>query len=265
VKAYLAYFRMRFMRGLAYRTAAWAGAATQFFWGFVLIMVLQSFAKAGGSPLDLPQIASYIWLQQAFLALIVVWFRDSELQSAIVAGDAAYELCRPADPYALWFSRLAAGRLAAACLRCGPILLVGFLLPKPYALSLPASAASAAYFGLSLALGLALIVAITMFSYILCVITLAPHTPFLLLAPIFEFASGMVIPLPFMPQAARRVLEALPFRLCVDLPLRIYSGSIPAAEAPRLIALQVLWIAILVALGRAALSRALRGARISGG
>ena len=265
MKAYLAYFRMRFARGLAYRTAAWAGAATQFFWGFVLIMVLQAFAKAGGSPLDSRQIASYIWRQQAFLALIVVWFRDSELQSAIVAGDAAYELCRPADVYALWFSRLAAGRLAAACLRCFPILLVGFLLPEPYALGPPASAAAAAYFIRSLAMGLALIVSITMFSYILCVVSLTPHTPFLLLAPIFELASGMVIPLPFMPQALRAILEALPFRLCVDLPLRIYSGSIAVGEAPRLIALQLLWIAILAPLGRAALGRALRGARISGG
>ena len=33
MKAYLSFFRIRFLAGLQYRTAAWAGIATQFAWG----------------------------------------------------------------------------------------------------------------------------------------------------------------------------------------------------------------------------------------
>jgi ABC-2 type transport system permease protein len=256
---------MRFLRGLSYRESAVAGMATQFFWGFLLIMVLQAFAKAGGSPLDSAQISAYIWLQQAFLALIVVWFRDKELLSLIASGDSAYELCRPQDVYFLWFARLSAGRAAAALLRCVPILLVAALLPKPYRLPPPASFASGLCFLGSLGLGLLLIVAITMFAYILCVVTLSPSAVFLFVAPIYEFASGMVVPLPFMPDAVRNVLELLPFRFCVDLPLRIYSGSIAAHDAPALLLLQAAWIAVLVPIGHAALSSALRGSQSPGG
>jgi ABC-2 type transport system permease protein len=269
VKAYAGLFRMRFVRGLSYRSAALAGTATQFFWGFITIMVLQAFAasgaRSGGSPLDPRQIASYVWLQQAFLALIVVWFKDKELVSLIVSGDSAYELCRPVDAYFFWFARLVAGRLAAALLRCLPILAVAALLPEPYALRGPASAPAGLYFLACLALGLLLIAAITMFVYILCAVTLSPHAPFMFAAPIFEFSAGMVIPLPFMPEGLRRGLEALPFRLCVDLPLRMYSGSIPPSDAPLLLLQQALWLALLVPVGRAALARALRGAPTAGG
>jgi ABC-2 type transport system permease protein len=264
-RGYLGLFRMRLIRGLAYRTAALAGVATQFFWGFVIVMVLQAFARAGGSPLSPGQIASYIWLQQAFLALVVVWFRDKELVALIVSGDSAYELCRPADAYILWFARLAAGRVAAAALRCGPILLVAALLPEPYRLHAPASVAAGLAFASALALGLLLIVAITMFAYVLCLVALSPNAPFMLAAPFFELASGMVVPLPFMPPGVRAVLEALPFRLCVDLPFRLYSGSIPAAQAPVLLALQAAWLLALIPLGRAVLGRALRGAQSAGG
>jgi ABC-2 type transport system permease protein len=264
LRAYGGLFRMRFLRGLSYRAAALAGTATQFFWGFILIMVYQAFARAGGSPLGPSQIASYVWLQQAFLALIVVWFRDKELLALIVTGDSAYELCRPVDAYAFWFARLAAGRLAAALLRCAPIVLVASLLPDPFRLHGPASVQAGLAFLACLALGLLLIVAITMFAYILSVVTLSPNAAFMFAAPIYEFAAGMVIPLPFMPESLRHVLELLPFRLCVDLPLRMYSGAIPASQAPLLLLQQAFWIALLVPAGRLALGRALRSSQAGG-
>jgi ABC-2 type transport system permease protein len=267
--AYTALFRMRFIRGLSYRASAIAGAATQFFFGLVFIMVFQAFARSGGGAerpgMSAAQIASYIWLQQAFLALIMVWYRDKELMSLIAAGDAAYELCRPVDPYFFWFSRLLAGRLAGAALRSLPILLAASLLPGPLRLLPPPSLAAGLLAAAAMALGTVLIVAITIFAYILIVVTLSPSAPFIFMAPILEFASGMVVPIPFMPESLRRLLYFLPFRLCVDLPLRMYSGAIPIAEAPGLIALQALWIAILAPLGRAALGRAVKAAQSAGG
>jgi ABC-2 type transport system permease protein len=274
--AYLGLFRMRLVRGLSYRASAIAGMATQFFFGLVFIMVLQAFnaassggeaaaAGAAGRSLDNAQIASYIWLQQAFLSLIIVWQRDKELLSLIASGDAAYELCRPVDLYFFWFSRLVAGRLAAAFLRCLPILLIASLLPDPYRLCPPPSLASGLAFIACLALGLLLIVSITIFAYILAVITLSVSAPFLFITPLYEFAAGMIIPLPFMPESLYRLLEFLPFRLCVDLPLRMYSGAIAAADAPGLLAQQALWILILVPLGRLALKRALASAQAAGG
>ena len=267
--AYTGLFRMRLIRGLSYRSAAIAGVATQFFFGPVFISVFQAFARSGGeaarSGMGDAQIASYVWLQQAFLALFMTWYRDKELISLIAAGDAAYELCRPVDLYFFWFARLSGGRFAACALRCLPILAIASLLPEPYRLCPPPSLEAGLFAAACVLVGVALVVATTIFAYILIVVTLSPSAPFIFLTPIYEFASGLVIPLPFMPEPLHRLLDWLPFRLFVDLPLRMYSGAIPSAQAPGLIALQALWIAILVPLGRLALARAIKGAQAVGG
>jgi ABC-2 type transport system permease protein len=263
--AYGGLFRMRLLRGLSYRASAIAGVATQFFFGLVLVMVFQAFASSGGGGMDARQIASYFWLQQAFLALILIWYRDKELIALIASGDIACELCRPVDLYAFWFTRLLGGKLAGAALRCLPILVAASLLPDPLRLGPPPSIAALLLSLAALALGAVLIVAVTIFAYILIVVTLSPTAPFVFLTPLYEFAAGMVIPLPFMPEGLRNILGVLPFRLCVDLPLRLYSGAIPAGEALALLALQAFWIAIMLPLGRAALGRAVRGSQSVGG
>jgi ABC-2 type transport system permease protein len=265
VNAYTGLFRLRLIRGLSYRAAALAGVATQFFWGFMLIMIYQAFARSGASPLNDAEIASYIWLQQAFLALIAFWFRDAELLGLIGSGDSAYELCRPVDLYSFWFARLAAGRLSAAALRCLPILLLAFFMPEPYRLHLPASPLAGLGFSLSLGLGLCVIVSASIFAYVLCVMSLSTQAPFIFMAPFVEFAAGTLIPLPFMPTAISRVLDFLPFRYCVDFPFRLYSGSIPLALAPASFAVEITWLCALVMLGRLALKNVLRGQSGIGG
>jgi ABC-2 type transport system permease protein len=265
MRAYLGIFRMRLIRGLSYRAAALAGVATQFFWGFILIMTYQAFARSGASPLNPSEIASYVWLQQAFLALVAVWFRDNELLGTISAGDTAYELCRPLDLYRYWFARLAAGRLAAVLLRCLPILALAFFLPEPYRLHLPPSPIAFLAFLGAIALGLSLMVAVSLFAYTLSVASLNPQASFIFITPIVELASGVLIPLPFLPDVAQRVLNCMPFRYCADFPFRLYSGSIPLSQSPRLFFLEFTWLLILVPLGRLALKSAVRGQTAVGG
>jgi ABC-2 type transport system permease protein len=265
--AYISAFRIRLIRGLQYRVAALAGVGTQFFWGFMLIMVFQAFASNSreSSPMSLSQIASYVWLQQAFLAFVMLWFRDAELFALIVSGDVAYEFTRPVDLYGFWYARLLAGRLASAALRCLPILIVAALLPAPFTLLPPTCPASLLLFVTTLFLGLLVLVAISMFVYILTFATKSPMASFLVVGPVGEFCAGMIVPIPMMPDAVRRVVMVLPFRLATDLPFRTYSGSIGSVEALEGIVLQLLWLAVLVAVGRAALARAAVHASILGG
>jgi ABC-2 type transport system permease protein len=282
VSPYASVFRLRFAVGLQYRVAAFAGVATQFFWGFMLIMVYRAFfggagaaaASAGGAgaaaaisgaaPISLAQLASYVWLQQAFLALVVLWFRDSELLNLIVSGNVAYELCRPQDLYFFWYARLISARLAAAALRCLPILAVAFFLPPPYRLSPPADAAAFFLFLLTLGLGLGVLVALSMFSYIGTFITLSPYGTMVILGTLGDFCSGGIVPLPLMPEGLRNVMLVLPFRLASDLPFRIYSGHIPPSEALWGILLQIAWFAALLLLGRRAMAGVLKRTVIQG-
>ena len=139
MKKYLSFFRMRFLMGLQYRAAAAAGVVTQFTWGFMELLVFRAFYQADASafPMSFEAVASYIWLQQAFLALFMAWMMETEIFSSIVDGNIAYEMCRPVHIYSMWFARSVANRVSKALLRCAPILVVALFLPKPYRLMLP--------------------------------------------------------------------------------------------------------------------------------
>ncbi len=267
MKAYLAVLKLRLINGLQYRAAALAGIATQFFWGFLFIMIYEAFySHTPVTPaITLKQLVSYLWLQQAFLTFIMIWFRDQELLSLITSGNVAYELCRPADIYGLWFSKLLAQRLAAALLRCFPILIAAYLLPAPHCLIPPPGPAALGLFVVALALGLLVLVALSMFMYISVFVTMSPAGSLLVFATVGKFLAGMVIPLPLMPDWLQRIVYLLPFRLTADLPFRIYSGNIGVAEAWRGIGIQWLWLAALLILGRWTLGKVLRKVVIQGG
>lgn len=267
MKGYAAVFRMKLIAGLQYRAAGWAGVCTQFFWGFMYIMIYRAFyaASSAAPPMPFPQLVSYLWLQQAFLAVIMLWWQDSELLNSIKSGNVAYELCRPYDLFTFWFVRLAALRVANVLLRCIPILIIAFLLPKPYNMSLPVSAGAFALFLLSLALATVLVIAISMFIYILTFITLSPLGARLIVGVASEFLAGSVIPVPLMPKALQTALNFLPFRYTADLPFRIYSGSIRGGQAAFGILIQLLWIVILVVCGSLAFNKITRRIVIQGG
>lgn len=267
MKGYLSVFRLRLSNGLQYRSAALAGIATQFFWGFIIIMVFEAFYSRTvvTPPLSLSQVVTYVWLQQAFLAFIMLWFRDNELFQLITSGNIAYELCRPTGIYGFWYAKLLAQRLSSALLRCSPILIVAVFLPQPYRLELPANLTAAALFILTLLLGLFIVVAISMLIYISTFITMSSAGSLLMFGVIGEFLAGMIIPIPLMPDWLQAIVNYLPFRFTADFPFRVYSGHIPVSEALELLPLQLAWLAALVAVGKFTMGKALRRIVVQGG
>ena len=201
MKAYFSVFRMRLINVMQYRVAAVAGVATQFFWGFMFIMIYEAFYQGAvqTQPMELSQLVSYIWLQQAFLVFIVLWYRDGELFSLITNGNIAYELCRPFKLYEFWYAKLLAQRFSGALLRCFPILLIAFFMPEPYRLSLPPDLAAFGLFLVTLILGLLVLVSISMFIYISVFITMSPVGSLLMIGVAGDFLAGGIIPIPLMP------------------------------------------------------------------
>lgn len=268
MNAYAGIFRMTFIRNLQYRAAAWAGVATQFCWGLLRIAVFFAFYQNVAAPLPMThaQTASYLWLEQAFLALFVLWWQDGEMLDDITSGRVAYEFCRPYWLYGFWFMRLLSGRLSRTLLRCLPILLItGLLLQNEWRMTLPASPAAFVLFALSMAMSALLVTAISMLVYVLTFLTLSPGGARLVIGTAAEFLGGMLIPIPLMPEGLQRVLSWLPFRYISDLPLRVYSGHIPAADAVTGILVQAAWIAGFVALGALLFARIRRRVVIQGG
>lgn len=267
MKAYISVFKLRIYNGLQYRSAALAGIATQFFWGFIIIMVFEAFYSQSmtSQPIALHQLITYVWLQQSFLALIMLWFRDNELFQLITTGNIAYELCRPSKIYEFWYAKLLAQRLSSALLRCFPILFVALFLPQPYTLSVPPNPLAFLLFIVTLLLGLLILVSISMLIYISVFVTLSPMGSLLTFGVLGEFFAGMVIPVPLMPSWLQNIVYLLPFRWTADFPFRVYSGHIPESEALTGIIIQLIWLLILVPLGKFAMGKALRRLVVQGG
>ena len=267
MRAYLAIFRIRFQNSLQYRAAALAGMATQYAWGFMLILAYAAFYRANPAAFPMPfsQTVSYVWMQQAFLALFMTWFFDGEIFDAITSGSIAYEMVRPVSLYGRWFSQSVAVRISKATLRCLPILLTAFLLPEPYRMVLPDSATQLALFFISMALALFVVVAFSMLIYISAFYTLSPIGMRIIAAMAADFLAGGIIPLPFFPPAFERVANLLPFAAMQNMPLRIYSGNVTGADAILGIGLQIFWLAALVGVGQILTRNALKKVVVQGG
>lgn len=267
MKKYLSFFRLRFTLGLQYRAAALAGCVTQFFWGFMEILMFDAFYRADTAafPMSFSATASYIWLQQAFLAFFSAWMLENEIFDLILGGNIAYELCRPVDLYNMWFSRSAANRLSRAVLRCFPILVVAVFIPQPYGIAAPESALHFVLFLITLFLGLAVTVAYCMLVYVLTFFTVSPQGLRVVFVSMVEFFAGAIIPLPFFPEKLQRVMELLPFAAMQNIALRIYSGSMSAEQMKKAVVLQVFWLAVLMAVGRFLCRLAVRQVTVQGG
>lgn len=267
MKKYFSFFQLRFVMGLQYRAAALAGITTQFAWGFMEIMVFRAFYRTDPAafPMSFSATVSYVWLQQAFLALYAVWMMENEIFDAIVDGNIAYELCRPINIYNMWYARSTANRMSRAVLRCFPVLLVAALVPQPYGMNAPASPGHFMLFLLTLVLGLAVTVSFSMLIYVLTFFTISPQGLRIFFMSTMEFFAGAVIPLPFFPDKVRQIMELLPFASMQNVSLRIYSGSMSGAEMRRAVILQVFWLIAVTAAGKLLCRLAERRITVQGG
>jgi len=267
MKKYLSFFRLRFSMSLQYRTAALAGLVTQFVWGGMLILAFAAFYRSdpGAFPMSFQATATYIWLQQAFMMLFNPWGFEGEILESIQSGAVGYELCRPLSVYNMWYARTVANRAASAFLRCWPVVIVAALLPAPYGLMAPASVFTLLWAVLSAVLGTLVSAALCMLVYLSGFYTVDSYGVRTVAAALTDFLQGSVIPLPFLPDGVRAVVELLPFAATLNAPLRIYSGDIAGAYLYRTVALQVFWLVVLVTLGKVIEQKAMKKTLVLGG
>ncbi len=267
MRKYFSFFRIRFVAGLQYRAAAWAGVATQFAWGGLTILMFRAFYQSGENsfPMEFSALSTYIWLQQALLAMYMLWFFDNEIFETITSGSIAYELCRPCDLYTMWFVKNMAIRLSRAVLRCLPILLVAVFLPAPYGMSAPESAWAAVLFLISMVLGFLVLIAFSMLIYISAFSTISPMGVRILASSLTEFFAGAVIPIPFFPVWMQNIMNALPFAAMQSTPFLIYTGYLQGAQVWQGLAVQVIWLVVLVSIAKLLMGSALKRVVVQGG
>lgn len=256
---YLSILRARFALMLQYRAAAFAGFATQCWWGGIKIMVMAAFyASSARQPIDLAQVITYTWLGQGLLGLLP-WQADAEISEAVETGNVAYERLRPVDTHTLWLARAIAARAANTSLRVVPMFVAAaIVLPLiglgAWSWHMPSSPQAAGLFAVSISLTVFLSSAFTVLLNI--AVTALKTRRAANIAPVLVSPlSGMIVPLVLMPMWMQPFLFWQPFAGLVDIPYRIYFANLTGMSALEGIAAQALWIVLFIAIGRAWMTR----------
>lgn len=268
---YAAVLKTHFIAQLQYRAAAWAGIGTQLFFGFIKVMIFTGFFQSSTleQPMSYRQVIDYLWLGQALL-LILPFRVDKELSELIRTGNVTYELSRPVDLYRYWYSRALALRLAPVFLRVVPMIIVtAGLFPLmglgDWGLKGPATATGFLFFLLSVGAAFLLSAALSVLMSITAMWTISTAGIDQLMPSFIWIFSGIIIPLPFFPEAVQGIFRLLPFRGMLDIPFRLYNGDIGGLAVVNSLAVQGFWIAFLIIAGRFLLSRGLKRLVVQGG
>ena len=251
---------------LQYRAAAMAGLFTQFFFGLVRVMVFQAFYASSTmvQPLTLEQAVTYTWITQATFRM-QPYNADIEIIEMIRSGNVAYELCRPLSLYFFWYCRLISFRLVPALLAGVPMMIISYLLPADYGMSLPASPAAGIVWLISTFFALLLGCAISNLISISALWTISGAGMQRIFPVIGMVLSGLYVPLAFFPDSLQTLLRLLPFSGLVDTPVRFYIGLIPASELLSLGSLQLFWTLVLIFIGVKLLEMGTKRVVIQGG
>lgn len=268
MKSYLSYFKLRLITNLQYRAAALAGISTQIFFGLIFIMVYLAFYKSNPNsslPMEWDHLVTYMWLQQAFYALIYPFERDQELLEMIKNGNLAYELIRPQNFFLKFYIKMMAKKIVGSMLRCIPVIIIAFIMPVPLKLSLPLSISHFILFLLSLFTSCFLVCGLIIIVHIFTMFTIDSRGILSIYSVISEVFSGGTIPIPFFPKFLQIISYVLPFRYICDFPFRIYSGNISINEGINLLIQSIIWIIVILIIGQIISKIALKKAVIQGG
>lgn len=282
LKPYFSYMKLRMICELQYRSAAIAGMSTQFFFGFIYIMLYLAFYNGAGSvevseipiisflagpatTISLESMVTYLWLFQAFYYMVIIRQMDNELLDMIKNGNIAYEMCKPMNIYFTWFMKIFSKKVIGTLLRFWPIVMVAFFLPEPFNLRLPDSTIHFLLFVISLMFALIIACILILFIHIITFYTLKDKGATSLVVTIGEIFTGGIVPIVFMPKALQVIAYLLPFRYVGDLPFRIYNGTLDISTAIINIGMQVIWIVILGCISYKLMNRALKRVTVQGG
>lgn len=267
-KIYLAYFKMKFLNEIQYKTAALAGVLTQFAWGGMYIMLYTAFLKNGTSAdYTIPQMATYIWLQQGLLILYNSWTVDKDTIEECETGQISMELVRPINLYSIWHAKTLGKKMAASLLRLIPIVIICSLpFLGQYKLMAPVNASAFILFLITLILSVILMMSNLLIMYIVIMKNMSSKGIRSAFRIVIEFLSGGDIPLAFMPELMIKIIKFTPFYYMQNVPFNIYNGYISNTnEIIEIIFIQIIWIIVLTFIGKISMSKQLKTIVVQGG
>jgi ABC-2 type transport system permease protein len=249
-------------RYAVYPWATVAGVFTNTIFGFlqayILLAIYRHRTNVGG--FDSADAVTYVWLAQSMIMTVYI-FNWQELARRIRDGSIVTDLSRPLDPQRYWLA-FDLGRAPYHLLFRGvlPFILGALAFELHYP-----SALDAVAFFVCLALATVISFAIR-FLYNCSAFWLLDHRGVMTITiTIVIFFSGMAIPVRFFPHWLRDVAYGLPFAAIIQTPIDVWLGKRDGASLAGVVALQIFWALVLLALGRLVFARGTRRLVVQGG
>ncbi len=264
VAKYAEFIRIGFVNILAFRLRYYTGIITYLINVTVYYFIWRAvFANAAGSLLgfSLAQMLTYVnvgWIIRSFYWNTI----DQEMAYEVIEGKIAMDLIKPVSVQWMWLTRAMGESGFRLILLTAPTAIVIALL---FPVLPPASHLHFALF-LFAALGSFLLMGAINFLIGTCAIPLKSILALIRAKYwLIELLSGLLIPLSFFPRPFQVLSSWLPFEHIAYTPLQIYLGRLSLAASLRRLALEYVWVAVLLLLGHLWWTRATRKITIHGG
>lgn len=247
MRPYLALARMAVQRAFAYRAAAFAGLATNFFFGLLraAVMIALFTARPSESGLTVQDAITYSGLTQAVIGFLSLfgWY---EIVYSINSGQVGADLLKPISFFGFWISQDAGRALVNLLLRGMPIMVFFAFF---FHLTTPTSLLQWSLVALSLSLAW-----LVSFSFRYLINLAAFWSPNAIGFCRFNFAlswlfSGFYMPLRFFPEWFIQVCYLTPFPQMITAPVEIYLGLHRGSDIGPVLLNQAFWSAVLILAG----------------
>lgn len=253
-----------FRQQSAYRLAALAGLVANTTFGFLKVAILLATVEAAGGELqgyDAGSMAAYVWISQGLLGSVNLFGR-MEMAERIRTGDVVVDFLRPLDVQGGACATEVGRNLFSLLPRGLPSVAVGALVvgmtmpttPAPYLLGV-----LSVLLGITVSVSTVYLVAATGFWLV------ETRGVQILYMVVSGFLAGLFVPISLFPGRLLVLASATPFPSMLMYPVDVLSGRVDGLASVGLVAAQVGWLAVTVALGQWMTRRGRRRLEVQGG
>ncbi len=267
MKEKFSYFKIRFNEQIQYKMSAFAGILTQFAFGAMYLMIYSTFMKNGNTDMAIQQMATYVWLNQAFLEMLQIWSTEKSIFEQIETGNVAMDLVKPVNIYNMWYYKSLGRKLARLLLRAVPLVIITILpVWGEYSFMIQTNPLLLGLSIISIIFTLGLNMAYLMLMYAMAMIFISSISIRSVMQTFLDIGGGLIIPIPFMPEWMISFLKCTPFYYFQNISFSIYIGYMTDIKEIIInLTIQVAWIIILTLLGKGIVKNRLKKLVIQGG
>jgi ABC-2 type transport system permease protein len=252
-------------RQLAYRTENLAGLVTNGFFGYlraaVFVAAYQNLPTGSIGGYDLQAAVTYTWLTQAMIMIVAMW-GWWDVEETIRSGDVVSDLSKPFSYIGFWLARDFGRAAYFAVFRALPVMLIGQVM---FGLRWPTSVAAGLMFVVSAVLAIMISFGWRFLLNISAFWTTDARGLGMLANAATMFLGGFVVPIRYMPDFLQPLILALPFASITQTPADLFVERVQGTDAVALLALQVLWVVLMLGAAQLATTLATRRVVIQGG